>query len=71
MVRDEIIMTRDQLVAMILAMPETADVVVGITELMSAQIADVRYDADRESIVIVPHPDDVRDAFRKYGNVEI
>jgi len=61
-------MERDELIQRILAMPGAADVVLGLAKSMSADVVGVRYDADRESIVIVPHPDDLEEAFQKFGN---
>jgi len=53
---------RLELMQMLLGHPE-ADVQVDLGELL-LDVRDVRYSADREAIVLLLHPADVRDALR-------
>jgi hypothetical protein len=59
-------MMRDEFIVKALSLPADADVVIELSPRMRADIADIRYDEDRQSIVIVPQPDDAREAFRKF-----
>ena len=56
-------MDRLELMQMLLGHPE-ADVQVDLGELL-LDVRDVRYSADREAVVLLLHPADVRDVFRR------
>jgi hypothetical protein len=59
-------MMRDEFIIKALSLPTDTDVVIELSLRIRADIADIRYDEDRQSIVIVPQPDDAREALRKF-----